>query len=52
MALKIGNLNSKDLSLVDSWGAWLDQWVEHETLDVGVISLSPMFGAEMTKLNK
>lgn len=30
------------------WGAWLDQLVEHETLDFRVVSLSPMVGIEIT----
>lgn len=29
-------------------GAWLAQSVEHETLDLGVVSSSPTLGAEMT----
>ena len=30
------------------WGAWLAQLVEHVTLDLGVVSSSPMLGGEMT----
>ena len=30
------------------WGGWLAQSVEHVTLDVGVISLSPTLGVEFT----
>ena len=29
------------------WGAWLAQSKEHVTLDLGVLSLSPMLGAEI-----
>ena len=29
-------------------GTWLAQSVEHLTLDLGVMSLSPMLGAELT----
>ena len=29
-------------------GAWLAQWVEHGTLDLGVASLSPTLGVEIT----
>ena len=29
-------------------GAWLGQSVEHVTLDLGVVSLSPTFGVEIT----
>ena len=31
-----------------SWGAWLAQLVEHVTFDLGVMSLNPMLGAEIT----
>ena len=30
------------------WGTWLAQLVEHMTLDLGVVSLSPMLGVELT----
>uniref|UniRef100_A0A7N5JXH0 Uncharacterized protein n=1 Tax=Ailuropoda melanoleuca TaxID=9646 RepID=A0A7N5JXH0_AILME len=30
------------------WGAWLPQSGEHATLDLRVVSLSPMLGVEMT----
>ena len=29
-------------------GVWLAQLVEHATLNLGVVSLSPMLGIEMT----
>lgn len=28
-------------------GTWLAQWGEHVTPDLGVVSLSPMLGAEI-----
>ena len=31
------------------WGTWLAQTVEHVTLDLKVMSLSPMLGVEITK---
>lgn len=30
-----------------NWGAWLAESVEHVTLDLGVLSASPMLGAEL-----
>ena len=32
-----------------SWGAWLAQLEEYTTLDLVVMSLSPMLGIEITK---
>ena len=32
-----------------SWGTWLAQLVKHATPDLGVVSLSPMLGVEMTQ---
>lgn len=29
-------------------GTWLDQLVEHETLDPGIVGLSPPLGVEIT----
>ena len=34
--------------LTYSQSAWLTQSVQHVTLDLGVLSLSPMLGAEIT----
>ena len=34
------------------WGTWLAQSMKHETLDLGVMSLSPMLGIEPAKKNK
>lgn len=31
------------------WGAWLAQSDQHATLDLGVLSLSPTSGAEVTE---
>ena len=31
------------------WDAWMAQSEEHETLDPGVMGLSPMLGIETTK---
>lgn len=31
------------------WGAWLDQSVEHRTLNLKVMSSSPAFVVELTK---
>ena len=36
------------LKFVYSWGSWLAQLVEHVTLDLWVLSLSPMSGVEPT----
>ena len=33
-------------------GAWLAQLVEHATLDLGVVSMSPTLGVEITKNQK
>ena len=33
-------------------GAWLVQWVEHATLDLGVMCSSPMLGVEFTFKNR
>ena len=33
---------------VDNQGTWLTQLVEHATLDLGVVSLNPMLGIEIT----
>ena len=32
----------------DCWGAWPAQFVEHLTLDLGVMSLNPTLGVETT----
>ena len=32
----------------NSWGAWLAQLVEHESLDLGVVSSSSMLGTQIT----
>ena len=37
------------LGIPRSRGSWLAQLVEHATLDVGVMSLSPMLGPEITE---
>ena len=29
------------------WGTWLAQSIEHETLDLRVVSLSPVLGVEI-----
>lgn len=34
--------------LQKSQGTWLAQSIEHTTLDLGVINLSPMLGVELT----
>lgn len=36
------------VEMVASWGAWLAQLVEHVTIDLGVVCLSPTLGVEMT----
>lgn len=33
-------------------GTWLAQWVQYVTLDLGLVSLSPMLGKELTFLKK
>ena len=33
---------------VENRGTWLAQSVEHETLDLGIVSLSPTLGVEIT----
>ena len=35
-------------SFIFLWGTWLAQSVEHATLDLGILSLSPMLGVEIT----
>lgn len=30
------------------WGAWLASWVEHVTVDLGVVSLGPILGVQFT----
>ena len=42
---------SKCLSTVQWRSAWLDQSVEHETLDLKVVSSSPTLGIERTLKN-
>ena len=36
----------KDHVFRRKWGAWLTQLVEHLTIDLGVVSASPMLGME------
>lgn len=33
-------------------GTWLAQWVQYVTLDLGLVSLSPMLGREFKKKKK
>ena len=40
--------NPPALNLLKSWDAWLAQSVEHVTLDLGVVSSSPMLAEEPT----
>ena len=37
-----------EYSSIDEWGAWLAQSVKHVTLDLRVVSSSPMLGIELT----
>ena len=37
-----------NLIKTQSWGTWLALSVEHVTLDLGVLSSSPMLGIELT----
>lgn len=39
----------KSNRITEIWGAWLSQLEEHLTFDFGVVSLSPMWGTEITK---
>ena len=34
------------------WGTWLTQLEEHATLDLGVVSSSPMMGAEIFEIKQ
>ena len=34
------------------WGTWLTQLEEHATLDLGVVSLSPMMGVEIFEIKQ
>ena len=42
------SLNSTLKNYENGWAAWLAQLVEHVTLDLGVVSSSPMLGVEVT----
>jgi len=51
VAANITKRSQKETKLLDEkqkWGAWLAQWVEHVTLDLGVVSSSPTLGVEIT----
>ena len=40
--IQLGDMKAKFLG-----GTWLAQWVEHMTVDLGVMSLSPKLGVEI-----
>ena len=45
-------MNNWKLKLEKKWGTWLAQLVEHMTLDLRIVSLSPMFGCrDYLKIN-
>ena len=37
--------------MFSNWGAWLAHLVEHVTLDLGFLSLSPTLGVDITLKN-
>ena len=46
--VRIINLKENFRNVLNTWGAWLAQLVEHVALDLGVVSSSPMLSVEIT----
>ena len=47
----VPNMTGEKISIKNPFeikGTWLSQWVEPVTLDLGVVSSSPMLGVEIT----
>lgn len=43
-----GKESSQEMKKWENWGTWLAQSVDCATLDLGVVSLCPMLGVELT----